>query len=185
MLWEEVTGKYNFILFIYFFRVVPWHMDVPRLGGRIRAAAASLGTASAMPDLSHVCDLHHSSWQCQTPDPLNEARDQTRILMDPSQIHFLCATIGTLVNTIISLTRISCCSGLSLFEQSDSKMVLPLSLVDFESFPLTKIYSYELRSIIWNSITENIMKLSSLQIHICMYTHTHMVVWVLHMLWVC
>ena len=31
-------------------------------GDLIRAAAASLGQATAMADPSHVCDLHHSSW---------------------------------------------------------------------------------------------------------------------------
>ena len=30
-----------------------------------------------MQDPSHVVDLHHSSWQCQIPNPLIEARDQT------------------------------------------------------------------------------------------------------------
>ena len=44
-----------------------WHMDIPRLRGRIGAAAAS---------------LHQSSWQHQILNPLREARDRTRILMD-------------------------------------------------------------------------------------------------------
>ena len=30
-----------------------------------------------MPDPSCVCDLHHSSWECQILDPLSEARDWT------------------------------------------------------------------------------------------------------------
>ena len=41
-------------------------------------------------------DLHHSSWQHQIPDPLSEVGVQTQILMDNSQIHFCCATTGTL-----------------------------------------------------------------------------------------
>ena len=48
-----------------------------------------------MPDLSRICDLHHSPWQRRILDPLSEARDQTRNLMVPSQIHFRCATTGT------------------------------------------------------------------------------------------
>ena len=48
-----------------------------------------------MPHLSHVCNLHHSSWQCRILSPLSEARDQTRLLMVPSLIHFRCATTGT------------------------------------------------------------------------------------------
>ena len=45
-----------------------------------------------MRDLSWVCDLHHSSWQPQILNPLNEAGNQTRILMDTVQVHFRCAT---------------------------------------------------------------------------------------------
>ena len=39
---------------------------------------------------------HHSSWQCQIPDPLSEAREETWILMDTSRISFCCTTKGTL-----------------------------------------------------------------------------------------
>ena len=39
-------------------------------------------------DLSLICDLHHSSWQRRTLNPLSKARDRTRILMDASQICF-------------------------------------------------------------------------------------------------
>ena len=42
--------------------------------------------ATATPDLSRICDLHHSSRQCQILNPLSEARDQTRNLMIPSWI---------------------------------------------------------------------------------------------------
>ena len=44
---------------------------------------------------SHNCNLHNSSRPCQIPNPLNEARDQTCILMNASHIHFCCATTGT------------------------------------------------------------------------------------------
>ena len=37
-----------------------------------------------MPDLVCVCDLHYSPRQCWILNPLRQARDQTRILMDPS-----------------------------------------------------------------------------------------------------
>ena len=42
-----------------------------------------------------MCDLHHSSWQHQILNPLREARDRTRILIDTSQVHYLWATTGT------------------------------------------------------------------------------------------
>ena len=51
--------------------------------GLIRATAAGLHTATETQDLSHI---HHSSWQHQILNPLSNARDQTCILMNPSQI---------------------------------------------------------------------------------------------------
>ena len=51
---------------------------------------------SVWPDPSHVCDLHHSPWQCRILNPLREARDRTCNLMVPSRLRFLCATVGTL-----------------------------------------------------------------------------------------
>ena len=68
----------------------PQHMEVPRLRDESEPAYT---TAPAMPDVSHVCNLHHSSQQRQIP--LGEARDGTCILMDPSQVHYPRATTGT------------------------------------------------------------------------------------------
>ena len=52
-------------------------------------------TATAKPNPSHVCDLHHNSQQLWILIPLSEARDRTRNLMVPGQICFRCATTGT------------------------------------------------------------------------------------------
>ena len=60
--------------------------------GRIRAVATGLYQATAMPNLSRVCSIHYSSWQCQILNPLSKARDWTHVLMDASQIHFHWAT---------------------------------------------------------------------------------------------
>ena len=49
--------------------------------GQIRATAARYTTAIATRDPDRACDLHHGSRQHHIPDPLNEARDRTRILM--------------------------------------------------------------------------------------------------------
>ena len=56
--------------------------------------AYTTAIATATQDPSHVCDLSHSSWQCQIPDPLSKAMDQTHILMDANQIHF-CSMMET------------------------------------------------------------------------------------------
>ena len=71
-------------------------MEVPRLGVQSELQLlAYYTTATATRDLSPVCDLHHSSWQCQILNPLSEARDRTHNLMVSSQIRFHCATMGT------------------------------------------------------------------------------------------
>ena len=41
-----------------------------------------------MPDLRHICNLHHSPRQCRILNPLSEARDQTHNLMVPSWFCF-------------------------------------------------------------------------------------------------
>ena len=52
-------------------------------------------TATAKPDLSRVCNLHYSSWQCRILNPLSEAREQSYNLMVPSQIRFCWTTTGS------------------------------------------------------------------------------------------
>ena len=61
-------------------------MEVPRLGVESELQLTAYTTATAMPDLSCICDLHNTSWQQQILNPLSEARDQTRILQDTSQV---------------------------------------------------------------------------------------------------
>ena len=70
-------------------------MDIPRLGVELELQLLAYATATATRDPSYICDLHHSSQQCQIPNPLIEARDQICILTDTSQIHFRCARMGT------------------------------------------------------------------------------------------
>ena len=45
------------------------HMKVPRLGVK------AYTTVTGMPDQSCICNLHHSLQQCQTLNPVSEARD--------------------------------------------------------------------------------------------------------------
>ena len=53
----------------------PRHMEAPRLGLESELQLLAYATATATWDPSHVCDLHHSSWQHQIPNLLREARD--------------------------------------------------------------------------------------------------------------
>ena len=70
-------------------------MEVPRLGVQSELQLLAYASATAMPDPSSACDLHHSSRQCWILNPLSEARDQTHNLMVPSRSCFHCATTGT------------------------------------------------------------------------------------------
>ena len=64
------------------------HMEVPRLQVTLELQLLAYATTTAMGDLSCICDLHHSSWQRWILNPLSEARDQTCILTDTSQVHY-------------------------------------------------------------------------------------------------
>ena len=51
------------------------HIEVPRQGVQLELLLLAYARATAMPYPSHVCDIHHSSWQCQILNPLSKARD--------------------------------------------------------------------------------------------------------------
>ena len=63
-----------------------WPMEAPRLGVKVELQLLAYATATARWDLSHICDLCCSLWQCQILHPLSEARDRTRILTETSQV---------------------------------------------------------------------------------------------------
>ena len=90
------TSKYSGFVFL---GLHSWDMEVSRLGVELELQLLAYTIATAIPDLSGICDLHHSSWQCQILNPLSKARDGTHNLMVPSQIHFHCAMLGTLKST--------------------------------------------------------------------------------------
>ena len=50
-----------FFCLLSFFRAALGHMDVPRLGVESELQLPAYTTATAMPDPSHICNLHHSS----------------------------------------------------------------------------------------------------------------------------
>ena len=82
-----------FFLSFVFFRATPTAHAGSQARGPIGVTAYARATAT--PDPSRVCDLHHSSRQRRIFNPLSKARDQTRNLMVPSWIHFHCTTTGT------------------------------------------------------------------------------------------
>ena len=84
-----------FFFFPCFLGPHPQHVEIPRLGIQSELQLLAYTIATAMPDLSPVCNLHHSSGQCWILNPLSKAGDGTRNLMVPSWIRFCCATMGT------------------------------------------------------------------------------------------
>ena len=72
-----------------------WHIEVPRLGVKLELQLPAYTTATAMPDPRHICELHCSLQQCQILNPLTEARDQNRVLMDTSLVCYCWAKTGT------------------------------------------------------------------------------------------
>ena len=60
----------------------PWHTEVSRPVVESELQPLAYATATAKPDLSHVCDLYHSSQQYGILNPLSKAKDGTHALMD-------------------------------------------------------------------------------------------------------
>ena len=100
------------VFWVFFFFCIlalhPQHMEVPQDSIPIWSYSCwptpqpqqyGISAASAMSDQSCICDLHHSSQQCQILHPLGEARDRT--LMVPSRIRFHCTMTGMPVYFIL------------------------------------------------------------------------------------
>ena len=83
-----------------FFNAFTEAYEVPRLGVKLEVQLSAYTTATATQDLSHFCDLYHSSQQRRILNTLSEARDWTHVLMDTSRVHYSWATIE-LTQTII------------------------------------------------------------------------------------
>ena len=85
--------------FLFFFLFLSFWGCTRHRGSKARsqigAVAAGLHHSHTTQDPSRVCNLHHSSWQCQILKPLSEARDRTCILMDTSPVCYCRATTRT------------------------------------------------------------------------------------------
>ena len=53
----------------------PWHMEVSRLGVDSELQPPAYTTVRATQDLSHVFDLHHSSWTRWIPQPTEQGQE--------------------------------------------------------------------------------------------------------------
>ena len=87
---KQKTKQNKILLYFFIFCFLglhPQHVDVPRLGVESELYLLAYTTATAMPDLSHVCDLDCCSRQRWILNPLSWARDQTHVLMDTSRVY--------------------------------------------------------------------------------------------------
>ena len=81
-----LDARWLLVCLLCFWEPCPQHMEIPRLGVESELQPLACTTATATPDPSRICDLHHSSWQCWILTPLSEVRDRTHILMDPGWV---------------------------------------------------------------------------------------------------
>ena len=79
-MFSKLHALYVFFFFFLGPRLRP--MDVSRLGVELELQLPAYVTATATPDLSDICNVRCSLWQCRSLNPLREARDQTRDLAD-------------------------------------------------------------------------------------------------------
>ena len=89
------TPRNTSFFFFFFFRATPTHMEVPRLGVESSCSCQPTPQPHQFQDLSHVCILYPSSRQRRIHNPLSEARDQTHIFMDTSQVLLLLSHNGS------------------------------------------------------------------------------------------
>ena len=75
-----------FCLLVFFLGPHLQYMEVLRRGVESELQLWAYVTATKMWDLSLICNLYHSSGQCQILNLLSEARNQTHILMDTSRV---------------------------------------------------------------------------------------------------
>ena len=108
-------------------------MEIPWIWVESELQLPAYTTATAMTDPSHICDLHQAHGNAGSFNPLSEARDWTRILMETSRICFRCTTMGTRYLTflkhslecITSLLKQQLQQSHSPVSHSEQSLILP------------------------------------------------------------
>ena len=87
-LWKDQYVKFGVCLFVCLFVcwAAPAAYGSSQAGVKWELKLLAYTTATAMPSLSCVCDIHHRSQQFWILNPLREARDQTH--QSPMKYHF-------------------------------------------------------------------------------------------------
>ena len=79
-------NKENLFVYLFIYNILGLPVEVPRLGVQSELQLLPHTTATAVPDLSCVCDLHHSAWQRWILNTLSRSGDTSRNLWVPSRI---------------------------------------------------------------------------------------------------
>ena len=131
------------------------HMEVPRLGVTLELSLPAYATATATPDPSHSCKLHHCLWQRWILNPLSEARDRTHVLMDTGWVRYCWAMTGTLFTFYFEIVSSLCKSCkkskkkyFAIFAQIPNccRFCYFLSILRSLSFPLYPSWLYHFLS---------------------------------------
>ena len=76
MPWSYYQVCWNLCFLIFFFlRLHLWHIEFPRLGVKLELQLQAYAAATPPPDLSLICNPHHSLQQ-----PTEEGKESNRIL---------------------------------------------------------------------------------------------------------
>ena len=81
-----VLAPILFIYLVFFLQPHLRHIETPKRGVESELQLPAYTTATATPDLSHICNVHCSLRQGWILNPLREARDGIHILMDASRV---------------------------------------------------------------------------------------------------
>ena len=85
---EKHSGQVTKDIFFLFLGLHPQHMEAPRLGVKSELQLVAYTTATAMPDPKPCQQPTPQLTAAPILNPLCQARDQTCIVMDTSQIHY-------------------------------------------------------------------------------------------------
>ena len=90
MLIIVLRNLHSFFCFVLFcFRAAPRaYGSSQSIKAESELQVQAYATATAMPDLSHICNLHPNSQQCQILNPLSRARYRTFVLMGTTQVRY-------------------------------------------------------------------------------------------------
>ena len=135
--WPSASHFFACFLFVcLFFRAILTACGSSQAEVQLELQLSAYTSATETQDLSHIFDLHHSSWQLQILNPLSEARDWTHIFMDTSWVHYCWATRGTpsifLQNILRKIsyygTHIFCCQTLTEDMKSEDNYTYDLNM---------------------------------------------------------